>query len=107
MERDFNPLGSQRDAADFMRTMAHLNNQDKQNALSAEQVRLQREANELEKKRQAQQAQSEGKKICQRCQGRGEISYTNTATNWLGVPKVTGTGTRRCDGCGGTGYVKK
>jgi len=50
MEHDFNPLESQRDAADFMRTLGHLNNQQRQNALLEEQVRLQREANELKKK---------------------------------------------------------
>jgi len=50
MEQDFNPLTSQRDAADFVRTLSHINNQQKQNALLEEQVRLQREANELKKR---------------------------------------------------------
>jgi len=55
MEQNFNPLNSQRDAIDFVKTMSHLNNQEKQNALLAEQVRLQREANELKKKELEQQ----------------------------------------------------
>jgi len=45
MDQNFNPLESQRDAIDFVRTMAHLNNQEKQNTLLEEQNRLRREAN--------------------------------------------------------------
>lgn len=52
---DFDPLHSQRDAADFIRTMGHLRNQDAQRKLLEEQVRLQKEALELEKKKLEQE----------------------------------------------------
>ena len=42
-QQNFNPLGNQRDAIDFVRTMGHLNNQERQNKLLEEQNRLLRE----------------------------------------------------------------
>jgi len=131
MDNDFNPLQSQRDAADFIRTLGHLNNQQRQNALLEEQVRLQREANELKKKELAiemekiklgqgqqthnktrQEALEDLKKIAQKrrkivnsgCyQCHGTLLATCTRCDGAGIMKYCGGG--ECNHCKGIGRV--
>ena len=77
-EQNWNPLGNTRDGIDAIRTMNHLSNQEKQNALLAEQVRLQREALELEKKKMAQEQEKinlERERLKQQGQGQ-QVSPT-------------------------------
>ena len=77
-EQNYDPFGNARDGIDALRTISHLANQDKQNALLAEQVRLQREALELEKKKLAQEQEKinlEREKLKQ--QGTGQVRQTS------------------------------
>ena len=60
MKNDYDPLGSFRDGIDAISKMRHDENQMKQNRLLEEQVRLQKEANELEKRRLAEQQEQQG-----------------------------------------------
>ena len=74
-EQNWDPLGNARDGIDALRTMNHLSNQEKQNALLAEQVRLQKEALELEKKKLAQEQEKinlERERLKQQGQGQGQ-----------------------------------
>jgi len=125
MSQDYNPFdpSRHRDQMDFMDKMNKARTSQeaqKQSRLLEEQVRLQKEANELEKKRQAQeqarlnqgygqQAQQRTRFRCGPCGGTGTVHclcYISSKTNTylLSCPLCHGTGTATCTECNGTGY---
>ena len=100
MSNDWNPLGGGRDSFDFASGMSkalHGIEATKQTKLLEEQIRLQKEANELEKKKLAQeQERLELERKRQARMTHGQIAHGQTKHQ-------ENTGRKKCHVCGGTG----